>query len=131
MRFRLLVPLFLMLSTVSLAACSASPAAEAAPASANISISLTTNPSPPKAGNVELLFKVLNRNGQPLTDADLDVIADHIDMKGMTMHGKAVEQGNGVYTITANFSMSGNWKLSVQLKKDDLDEKLDIPLKVE
>lgn len=131
MRLRFLVLLSLILSTAALAACNASPAAEAAPASANISISLTTNPSPPKVGNVELLFKVLDRNGQPLSGADFDVIADHVDMKGMIMHGKAADQGNGVYAITANFSMSGNWKLSVQVKKDELDEKLDIPLKVE
>lgn len=128
---RFLILLSLIVSAAGLTACSASPAAEAAPASANISISLTTNPSPPKVGNVELLFKALDRNGQPLTGADFDVIADHIDMKGMTMHGKAAEQGNGMYAITANFSMSGNWKLSVQVKKDNLDEKLDIPLKVE
>ncbi len=131
MRLRILVLLSLILSAAALAACNASPVAEAAPASANISISLTTNPSPPKVGNVELLFKVLDRNGQPLSGADFDVIADHVDMKGMIMHGKAADQGNGVYAITANFSMSGNWKLSVQVKKDGLDEKLDIPLKVE
>jgi len=44
------------------------------------------------------------------------------------MHGKATEQGDGVYAITANFSMDGNWKLTVQVKKDNLDYQMDIPM---
>jgi hypothetical protein len=81
-------------------------------------------------GDVELLFTVVDEKGQTVTGADFDVIADHIEMSGMTMHGKATDQSNGNYAIKTNFSMSGMWKLSVQVKKDALDYKQDIDLEI-
>ena len=98
---------------------------------ASTTISLVTNPNPARVGDVELRFTVTDPSGQPVTGANFDVFADHIDMSGMTMHGSATEQGEGVYAITANFSMSGNWKLSTEVKKGDLSHKQDIELKVQ
>lgn len=124
---------FLLIMTTLLAACAgAAPTlqdAQSGPAPATIS--LATNPNPAKVGDVELRFSVTDEKGQPLTGADFDVFADHTDMSEMTMHGKAIEQGNGLYAITANFSMAGNWKLSVEVKKAGLDYKQDIELKVQ
>ena len=114
-----------------LAACAGSSPQDPQSELASATISLVTNPNPAKAGDVELRFTVTDEKGQPLTGADFDVFADHTDMSGMTMHGKATEQGNGVYAITANFSMSGNWKLSVEVKKGDFDYKQDIELKIQ
>lgn len=123
--------LFGLVIVLVLSACSAAgaqPPAPVAPAAATIA--LETNPNPPVAGDLELRFTVTDTQGQPVSGADFDVIADHVDHSGMIMHGKATDQGNGVYSITANFSMSGNWKLSVQVKKDSLDHKQDIALKI-
>lgn len=103
------------------------PIATAAP----VTITLKTDPNPPVMGEIELLFKVVDDKGQPVSGADFDVIADHTDMSGMTMHGKASDQGNGNYAITTNFSMSGNWKLSIQVRKDGLDYKQDLDLVIE
>jgi hypothetical protein len=103
------------------------PIATAAP----VTIALNTDPNPPVMGEVELLFTVVDDKGQPVNSADFDVIADHTDMSGMTMHGKASDQGNGNYAITTNFSMSGNWKLTVQVRKDGLDYKQDLDLVIE
>lgn len=116
---------------LALAACSASGSTTAAPTKAPVSIALVTEPDPAVVGDVELQFTVVDENGQPISAADFDVFADHTDHSGMTLHGKATDQGNGLYAITANFSMSGNWKLSVQVKKDTLDYKEDIPLKIQ
>lgn len=98
---------------------------------APVQIGLTTNPSPPKSGSVEVIFKVTDSSGQPVTGADFDVIADHTDMRGMTMHGKASEQTAGQYAIDADFSMSGKWKLTVQVQKEDLNYKQEINLDIE
>lgn len=100
------------------------PDATVAPAT----ITLITTPNPPEVGDVELLFAVVDDKGQPVSGADFDVIADHTDMSGMTMHGKAADQGGGNYAISTNFSMAGNWKLSVQVRTDSLDFKQDIDL---
>ena len=114
-----------------LAACgSAVQPTEALSTTALVTITLVTNPASPMIGDITLQFTVVDDKGQPVTGADFDVFADHTDMSGMTMQGKATEQSDGVYAITANFSMSGNWKLTLQVKKDTLDYKQDISLKI-
>lgn len=123
--------LLLLVSTLILSACASSATPDAAPLPAFTTVNLITNPDPARVGDVELRFTVTDAKGQPVTGADFDVFADHTDMSGMTMHGKATEQGNGLYSITANFSMSGNWKLSVTVIKDNLDYKQDIQLKIQ
>jgi uncharacterized GH25 family protein len=84
-------------------------------------VNLTTDPEPPMVGNVELQMDILDEKGQPLDGATVDVSADHTDMKGMTMGGLATGQGSGRYAITADFSMSGNWKINVYVRKDTLE----------
>jgi hypothetical protein len=116
--------------SILLAACGAVQTTEVTPTAAPVTITMITNPASPMMGDMTLQFTVADDKGQPVTGADFDVIADHTDMGGMTMHGKATEQGIGVYAITANFTMSGNWKLTVQVKKDALDYKRDISLKI-
>lgn len=67
------------------------------------------------------MVTVNDASGQPIPDADVFVFADHTEMKGMNMNGRATPQGGGRYTIAANFSMSGPWKVTVQVKKTPLD----------
>ena len=95
---------------------------------APVTITLITDPMPAEVGDVELVFNVVDDNGKPVSGADFDVFADHTDMSGMTMHGKASDQGNGNYSINTNFSMSGKWKLSLQVHSASLDFKQDIDL---
>jgi hypothetical protein len=115
----------------SLAACGSLGAPTPTPGVADVELTLTTNPSEPSIGDVELVINVMNNQGQPFTGADVNVVADHIDMRGMLMHGRASEQGNGQYALMANFSMSGNWKLSVQVTKQPLDHQEDIIIQKE
>jgi hypothetical protein len=124
-------PVTVFIIILVLAACAGNKPQEPASEPPSTSISLVTNPNPAQVGDVELRFIVTDGSGQPVSGADFDIFADHTDMAGMTMHGKATEQGNGVYGITANFSMAGNWKLSLQVKKGDLDYKQDIELQIQ
>lgn len=116
--------------SIFLAACGGTATQTPSETAAPATITLNTNPNPPMAGDVELLFTVVDDKGQPVSGADFDVIADHTDMSGMTMHGKATDQGNGNYAITTNFSMVGNWMLTVQVRKEALDFKQDINLEI-
>ena len=113
-----------------LAACGVAKPTETISTTAPVTITLVTNPASPMMGDITLQFTVVDDKGQLVIGADFDVFADHTDMSGMTMQGKATEQGDGVYAITANFSMVGNWKLTLQVKKDKLDYKQDISLKI-
>lgn len=99
--------------------------------SQEVNIAVSTSPNPPMMGDIELVLAITDADGNPLEGARVDVSADHTDMTGMTMSGPATDQGGGRYAITANFSMSGNWKLTVYVRKDGLDYKEDIQLKIQ
>ena len=131
MREVILISMMVLL-TVLLAACGAG-APTLAPSTAGkpVNIAVSTNPNPAVMGDMELIFTITDANGNPIEGATVDVSADHIDMTGMTMSGVATEQGGGRYAIKANFSMSGNWKLTVSVRKDGLDYKEDIAIKIQ
>lgn len=122
------IGLFLILTTV-LTACGGAGGSQAATPEP-VSITLSTNPEPPVVGKNEIILDLEEQNGQPLTGAVVDVSADHIDMTGMTMGGPATDQGNGRYAITADFSMTGTWKVSVFVRKDSLDVQKDFEIKI-
>jgi hypothetical protein len=134
MRKLIFISLFVLLS-VLLAACgggSSTPTSSGEGSSSQpVNIDVSTNPSPAMAGDIELVFTITDGSGNPIEGAKVDVSADHTDMMGMSMSGAATEQGDGKYAINANFSMSGNWKLTVYVRKDGLDYKEDIEFKVQ
>ena len=121
-----LLSLFLLL-----AACgSTATPADKTPAR-QVNIKVETNPSPAMMGDMELILIITDANGNPIEGARVDVSADHTDMMGMGMSGPATEQGGGKYAINANFSMSGTWKLTAYVRKDELDYKEEIELPVQ
>ena len=95
-----------------------------------VKFTLEITPAPPVIGKNVIILKLEDQDGQPLTGATVDVSADHTDMTGMTMNGTAVEQEDGKYAITADFSMSGAWKLTVNVRKERLDVKKEFDLKI-
>lgn len=123
-----------VLASVLLSACggASTPAASNDGASSQqVNIAVSTNPSPAMMGDMELVLMITDGDGNPIEGATVDVSADHTDMTGMTMGGAATHQGGGKYAINANFSMGGNWKLTVYVRKDGLDYKEDIDFKVQ
>ena len=120
----------MVLTSVLLAACggAAEPADTTSPKSVNIVLS--TNPNPAAVGDVEIIFTITDANGNPIEGAKVDVSAEHPAMAGMGMSGLATEQGGVTYSIKANFSDSGDWKLTVYVRKDGLDyqEVIDFPV---
>ena len=108
-----------------LAACGA-PVAQASP---QANVELETTPNPAKVGDVQLILSITDQNGNAITGAKVDVSAEHPSMSGMGMNGAAIEQA-GKYAIKANFSDSGNWKITVYVRKGGLDVKQELPLEV-
>src|SRR5512134_249466 len=129
MRKVIFISMLVMIS-VLLAACG-SISTPAVASSKPVNIKVETNPNPPVMGDIEVILNITDVNGNPIEGATVDVSADHIDMTGMDMSGAATEQGGGRYAINANFSMSGNWRLKVYVRKDGLDysEEIDLPVK--
>lgn len=131
---RLIFISMLVLLSVLLAACGGSSTPTASDEGSQlqpVNIAVSTDPSPTMMGDIELVFTITDGSGNPIEGAAVDVSADHTDMTGMTMGGAATDQGGGKYAINANFSMSGNWKLTVYVRKDGLDYKEDIDFKIQ
>lgn len=122
----------LVLLSVLLAACGAGAAAPTEATSAKpVNIILSTNPNPATVGDVEITFTITDADGNPIESAKVDVAAEHPAMAGMGMSGLATEQGGGTYSIKANFSDSGDWVLTVYVRKDGLDYKEEIAFPVQ
>lgn len=130
MRKVIFIGLLVVLS-ILLVACGGAATSEPAGTGRPVNIKVESNPSPAMMGDTELIFAITDQNGKAIEGASVDVAADHTDMSGMGMTGAATDQGNGKYSIKANFSMSGTWKLTVTVRKDNLDYKEDIEFKVQ
>ena len=120
----------LVMMSVLLAACG-STSTPTVTSSKSVNIKVETNPNPPVMGDIEVILNVTDANGNPIEGATVDVSADHIDMTGMDMSGAATDQGSGKYAINANFSMNGNWKLKVYVRKEGLDYSEEIDLSIQ
>ena len=122
----------LVTMSVLLVACGGTemPAPESSAKSVNIKVE--SNPTPAVVGDAELVFTITDASGNPIEGARVDVSADHTDMSAMGMSGAATDQGSGRYSIDANFSMTGSWKLTVYVRNDaGLDYKEDIEFQVQ
>ncbi len=84
----------------------------------SVNITLATNPANPQSGQVELVATVKDGQGQPINNVEVYIFANHTGMGGMDMQGQATNQGEGRYAITAGFSMTGSWKVTVQVNQD-------------
>lgn len=124
------LPVFLAL-ILGLMACS-NAANTPTPQTGQVAIDLATNPSPPVSGEVELTVTLADAAGQPVDNAEVYVLAGHTDHSGMNMEGAATAQGNGRYAITADFGMTGDWLVTVEVRglgaetiRQDFDLSLD------
>ncbi|HCR72305.1 MAG TPA: hypothetical protein DIW23_12730 [Anaerolineae bacterium] len=116
--------------SILLAACGGNSTPVVDNNSVNINVTFETRPSPMMMGNGEVILTITDSNGNPIEGAVVDISMEHTGHNMGTMQGTATEQGNGRYAINAGFSMSGTWKLTVNVKKDDLNytEEIEIPV---
>ena len=85
-------------------------------------VELTTNPSPLKVGDAELIVNVKDKNGRPVEGAEVNVSYSMTTMSMGTTSGKATDEGGGRYTIKTNFGHTGNLKFTIQVDKPGLPQ---------
>ena len=120
----------LLFAALLIAACSSQASPSDSSDNKPVNIQVESDPNPAVVGDITFTLHITDETGAPLEGARVDVSVDHSDMTGMTMSGPASEQEAGNYAITADFSMSGNWKMTVYVRKDSLDYKEDFDLKM-
>jgi len=130
MRKLIFISLLVALS-VLLAACGGAATPANTTSSGEVNIKLETNPAPAVKGDIELIFTITDASGAPIEGAKVDVAAEHPSMAGMGMSGQATEQVGGKYSIKANFSDSGDWVLTIYVRKGELDYKEEIELPIQ
>ena len=93
-------------------------------------ITLTTKPTPPAAGQTTLTVTAKDASGKPITGADVSVQFVMPPMGGMaemknTVSLKAAADpkvaAEGTYTGTGEILMAGKWNVTVDVKVGDAD----------
>lgn len=88
--------------------------------SADVQITMTAIPFPPHIGESRLVIQVADEMGSPIDDAHLSVKGD-MTHAGMTPVLAEVDGGGkaGVYTIPFEWTMAGDWVVTVDLQLPD------------
>ncbi|MEO7716459.1 MAG: FixH family protein [Capsulimonas sp.] len=69
----------------------------------------------PKYGDNSLLITIKDASGAPVTGAKITTSVAMTSMDMGTTHPQPKEIGNGQYRATANFSMSGPWRVTIKV----------------
>jgi RND family efflux transporter MFP subunit len=93
-------------------------AAMNAPAQAQTTIELTTDPSPPHKGNNTVRVKLTSKNGQPVAGAQVTVTFFMGGMQAMGMAAmktviNASDKGAGMYDGEGDLGSGGTWQVTV------------------
>lgn len=97
---------------------SATPPAPSAPSpipAAPVPLTVTAAINTPKAGDNALQITITDAQGKPITGAKITTSVAMTSMDMGTTHPAVTEKGNGQYTTTANFSMTGPWRVKVKV----------------
>jgi ABC-type glycerol-3-phosphate transport system substrate-binding protein len=117
--------------SVLLTACGGAATPADTASSGPVNIKVETNPTPAMKGDIELMLTITDASGASIEGAKVDVSAEHPAMADMGMSGLATEQGGGKYSIKANFSDSGDWMLTIYVRKGELDYKEEIEFPIQ
>jgi hypothetical protein len=76
-------------------------------------------PDPPAVGQAILVIRLTDAAGSPVEGASVDLKAD-MTHAGMTpVFGDVTDQGNGLYRTSFEWTMAGDWVLTVSGKLED------------
>jgi len=83
----------------------------------DLTLTLSTQPEKTKAGENILRLKITDRNGKPVTDAQVS-FQYTMNMAGMaTSKADAKAAKDGSYETKANFAMAGEWDVTVIVRR--------------
>lgn len=88
-------------------------------ASSDVSITVSYDPNPPAVGDATLLITLTDADGDAISDATVSVRGD-MDHAGMVpVEGEAEGGEDGVYSIPFEWTMGGDWILTVTATLED------------
>lgn len=103
----------LVLIALTVVSCRESAQATPTP-SASIQINLSYDPDPPTPGDGTIIVALTGSDGTPYTEAQRVAVRGDMTHAGMAPENGSVETGeNGVYRVPFNWSMGGDWILTV------------------
>lgn len=119
------VALLLSVTVAGLAGCgtaapSPAPITGSAPTagdSAALQVSLSIFPDPPAAGPATFTVDVHDALGNPVDGAEVSMAAKHATMMHGGPGGTLSNQGGGKYSGEGNFSMTGQWEVTITAAK--------------
>jgi Cu(I)/Ag(I) efflux system membrane fusion protein/cobalt-zinc-cadmium efflux system membrane fusion protein len=101
------------------------PSASSSTARERLSITLRSQPDPPRSGENQLEAVVKTADGTPVTDAEVAVVffmaaMPTMNMPAMRNEARLTHAGNGVYRGTGQVMMAGRWDVTVNVQRNGL-----------
>jgi hypothetical protein len=114
-----------LLAIVALAGCRGSGGALE-----DVDVTLVVTPDPPRIGPANVVIKLIDAEGQPVTGADMS-LEGNMNHAGMVpVLAQAREVSPGRYQAELEFTMGGDWLILVQATLPDgrsLEHQVDVP----
>ncbi|MCO6453652.1 MAG: FixH family protein [Caldilineales bacterium] len=85
----------------------------------DIRVSLTVEPDPPVVGPAILHVRVVDQADKPLTGASISAKADMSHAGMQPVLGESTEAGDGDYTIPIEWTMGGDWFVTLDITLAD------------
>jgi hypothetical protein len=83
-------------------------------------LNLTVNAAQDQAGPVDLTIAVTNARGEPVVDAEVVVLSQHLGMSHGVSVDEAFHTGEGVYQVNdVSMGMGGDWQVEIQVERAD------------
>lgn len=90
---------------------------------ASVRFEMSSNPFPLSVGNSQLLIALTDADGEPITDAALNVTGQMLHEGMLPMRGRAsAAQDDGVYRVPMVWSMPGDYVVTVVAQNADTGE---------
>jgi hypothetical protein len=101
------------------------PSASGSAARERLSITLRSQPDPPRSGENQLEAVLKTADGTPVTDAEVAVVffmaaMPTMNMPAMRNEARLTHAGNGVYRGTGQVMMAGRWDVTVNVQRNGL-----------
>ena len=110
-RIHKVISIYLIIGAVFLPACAR--VSQGQETAADIKIELTVDPSPATIGEATLYFELKDAQDQPIEGASLSAKGDMSHAGMMPVLGDSEEIGDGNYNIPFEWTMAGDWILTV------------------
>lgn len=83
-------------------------------------LSITVTAAQDKAGPVDLTITLTNARGEPVVDATVSVLSQHLEMNHGVSVNEAFHTGDGVYQVNdVSMGMGGDWQVEIQVERAD------------